>query len=36
MSVAVVDSVEEAIDHVNAHGTGHSEAIVTASRGGGR
>jgi glutamate-5-semialdehyde dehydrogenase len=31
MSVAVVDSVDEAIDHVNAHGTGHSEAIVTAS-----
>jgi glutamate-5-semialdehyde dehydrogenase len=32
MSVAVVDSVAEAIDHVNAHGTGHSEAIVTASQ----
>lgn len=31
MAVAVVDSVEEAIDHVNAHGTGHSEAIVTTS-----
>jgi glutamate-5-semialdehyde dehydrogenase len=29
MAVAVVDSVDEAIDHVNAHGTGHSEAIVT-------
>jgi len=29
MAVAVVDSVENAIDHVNAHGTGHSEAIVT-------
>jgi glutamate-5-semialdehyde dehydrogenase len=31
MAVAVVDSVEDAIDHINAHGTGHSEAIVTDS-----
>ena len=31
MAVAVVDSVENAIEHVNAHGTGHSEAIVTTS-----
>ncbi|MBS1888982.1 MAG: glutamate-5-semialdehyde dehydrogenase [Actinobacteria bacterium] len=31
MAVAVVDSVEDAIDHVNEHGTGHSEAIVTDS-----
>jgi glutamate-5-semialdehyde dehydrogenase len=29
MAVKTVDSVEEAIDHVNLHGTGHSEAIVT-------
>lgn len=31
MAVGVVDSLEEAIDHVNKHGTGHSEAIVTTS-----
>lgn len=31
MAVAVVDSVEDAIDHVNRHGTRHSEAIVTRS-----
>jgi glutamate-5-semialdehyde dehydrogenase len=31
MAVAVVDSVEDAVEHVNAHGTGHSEAIVTTS-----
>jgi glutamate-5-semialdehyde dehydrogenase len=31
MAVGVVDSLDEAIEHVNAHGTGHSEAIVTAS-----
>jgi glutamate-5-semialdehyde dehydrogenase len=29
MAVKTVDSVAEAIDHVNRHGTGHSEAIVT-------
>ena len=29
MAVAVVDSPAEAIAHVNAHGSGHSEAIVT-------
>ena len=31
LAVAVVDSLEDAIEHVNAHGTGHSEAIVSAS-----
>jgi glutamate-5-semialdehyde dehydrogenase len=31
LAVAVVDSEQEAIDHVNSHGTGHSEAIVTSS-----
>ena len=29
LAVRVVDSVDEAIEHVNAHGSGHSEAIVT-------
>jgi glutamate-5-semialdehyde dehydrogenase len=33
IAVAVVDSVEDAIEHVNIHGTGHSEAIVTTSEG---
>ena len=32
MAVAVVDSLEDAIAHVNRHGTGHSEAIVTDSQ----
>jgi glutamate-5-semialdehyde dehydrogenase len=31
LAVAVVDSLEEAIEHVNRNGTRHSEAIVTAS-----
>ncbi len=31
MAVAVVDSVADAVEHVNAHGTGHSEAIVTTA-----
>jgi glutamate-5-semialdehyde dehydrogenase len=31
MAVGVVDSLDEAIEHVNRHGTGHSEAIVTES-----
>lgn len=30
MSVKVVESLDEAIDHVNRHGSGHSEAIVTS------
>jgi len=29
LAVKVVDSIEEAIEHINEHGSGHSEAIVT-------
>jgi glutamate-5-semialdehyde dehydrogenase len=29
LAVRVVDSVQEAIEHINTHGSGHSEAIVT-------
>ncbi|HMC06338.1 MAG TPA: glutamate-5-semialdehyde dehydrogenase [Solirubrobacterales bacterium] len=32
MAVGVVDSLPGAIAHVNRHGTGHSEAIVTSSK----
>jgi glutamate-5-semialdehyde dehydrogenase len=31
MAIAVVDSVEEAIEHIGTHGSGHSEAIITAN-----
>ena len=30
LAVGIVDSTAEAIEHVNAHGSGHSEAIVTS------
>jgi glutamate-5-semialdehyde dehydrogenase len=30
MAVGVVESVQDAIEHINRHGSGHSEAIVTA------
>ncbi|MGI5921452.1 MAG: glutamate-5-semialdehyde dehydrogenase [Syntrophomonadaceae bacterium] len=29
IAVKIVDSLKEAIDHINRHGTGHSEAIVS-------
>jgi glutamate-5-semialdehyde dehydrogenase len=31
LAVAVVDSLDDAVEHVNRHGTRHSEAIVTRS-----
>jgi glutamate-5-semialdehyde dehydrogenase len=31
MAVGVVDSLGQAIEHINRHGTGHSDAIVTRS-----
>jgi glutamate-5-semialdehyde dehydrogenase len=31
MAVGVVDSLEDAVEHINTHGTAHSEAIVTGS-----
>ncbi|HEY1238217.1 MAG TPA: glutamate-5-semialdehyde dehydrogenase [Solirubrobacterales bacterium] len=32
MAVGVVDSLSEAIEHINRHGTGHSDAILTSSQ----
>jgi glutamate-5-semialdehyde dehydrogenase len=31
LAVGIVDSLAAAVEHINAHGTGHSEAIVTTS-----
>ncbi len=31
LSIAIVEGIDEAITHINAHSTGHSEAIVTDS-----
>ena len=36
LAVGVVDSIDEAIEHIAAHGTGHSEAIVTRDLGAAR
>ncbi|MFF8971227.1 glutamate-5-semialdehyde dehydrogenase [Streptomyces sp. NPDC014995] len=32
LSAAVVDSLDEAVDHIRRHGTGHTEAVVTDSQ----
>jgi len=32
LAIGVVDSLDAAIEHIAAHGTGHSEAIVTSER----
>ena len=31
MALKIVDSLEEAVDHINLHSTSHSEAIITAN-----
>ena len=36
LAVGVVDSLDEAIEHVERHGSGHSEAIVTEDLGAAR
>ncbi len=36
MAVGVVDSLAGAVEHINRHGTGHSDAIVTSSEEAGR
>ncbi len=30
MAVKVVDSIEDAVEHINKYGSGHTEAIITS------
>jgi len=32
LSIKIVDSIDEAIDHINTYGSGHTDSIVTSSR----
>ena len=32
LAIKIVDSAKDAIEHINAHSTGHSEAVVTADK----
>ena len=32
LAVKIVDSVEEAVEHISKHSTGHSEAIITETK----
>ena len=32
LAIKIVDSIEEAIEHISLHSTGHSEAIITENR----
>lgn len=31
LTLELVDSMDEAIDHIHAHGSGHTEAIITGA-----
>lgn len=33
LSIKIVDDISEAIDHINAHGSGHTDTIVTENKG---
>lgn len=33
LSVKIVDNIDEAIDHINTYGSGHTDSIITSSKG---